>query len=41
MEGPDVTTAELANATGLSMAGIKWNIRQLKAVKQFADKARG
>ncbi len=27
---PDVTTAELANATGISIAGVNWNIRQLK-----------
>ncbi len=27
---PDVTTAELANATGLSIAAINWNIRKLK-----------
>ena len=27
---PDVTMAELANATGLSIAGIKKNIRKLK-----------
>ena len=27
---PDVTTAELANAMGLSIAGINWNIRKLK-----------
>ena len=28
---PDVTIPELANATGLSMSGVKWNIRKLKA----------
>lgn len=27
---PDVTLAELANATGLSVAGVRWNIRKLK-----------
>ena len=27
---PDVTLAELANATGLSIAAINWNIRKLK-----------
>lgn len=27
---PDVTLAELANATGLSVDGVRWNIRQLK-----------
>ncbi|MBQ7623433.1 MAG: winged helix-turn-helix transcriptional regulator, partial [Bacteroidales bacterium] len=27
---PDVTLAELANATGLSVAGVKKNIRKLK-----------
>ena len=27
---PDVTTAELANATGLSIAAVNWNIRKLK-----------
>jgi len=27
---PDITMAELANATGLSMAGVKKNIRKLK-----------
>ena len=27
---PDVTLAELANATGLSIAGVKKNIRKLK-----------
>ncbi|MBO4311531.1 MAG: Fic family protein [Desulfovibrionaceae bacterium] len=27
---PDVTLAELAEATGLSIAGVKWNIRRLK-----------
>ena len=27
---PDITLTELANATGLSVAGIKWNIRKLK-----------
>ncbi|MBR1609408.1 MAG: winged helix-turn-helix transcriptional regulator [Kiritimatiellae bacterium] len=28
---PDVTIPELANATGLSLSGVKWNIRKLKA----------
>ena len=28
---PDVTVSELAEATGLSVAGVKWNIRKLKA----------
>lgn len=28
---PDVTTMELADATGLSIAAINWNIRKLKA----------
>ncbi len=27
---PDVTTAELADATGLSIAAVNWNIRKLK-----------
>ncbi|MBR5735019.1 MAG: winged helix-turn-helix domain-containing protein [Desulfovibrionaceae bacterium] len=27
---PDATWAELAEATGLSIAGVKWNIRRLK-----------
>ena len=27
---PDVTLAELANATGLSVDGVRWNIRKLK-----------
>lgn len=27
---PDITLAELANATGLSVAGVRWNIRKLK-----------
>ena len=27
---PDVTLAELANATGLSVAGVRWNVRKLK-----------
>ena len=27
---PDVTLAELANATGLSVAGVRWSIRKLK-----------
>ena len=27
---PDVTLAELAHATGLSVAGVRWNIRKLK-----------
>ncbi len=27
---PDITVAELANATGLSLIGVKWNIRKLK-----------
>ena len=27
---PDITMAEIANATGLSVAGVKKNIRKLK-----------
>ena len=27
---PDVTLAELANATGISVDGVRWNIRKLK-----------
>ena len=27
---PDITMAEIANATGLSIAGVKKNIRKLK-----------
>ena len=27
---PDVALAELANATGLSVDGVRWNIRKLK-----------
>ena len=27
---PDITATELANATGLSLTGVKWNIRKLK-----------
>lgn len=27
---PDVTLTELANATGLSVDGVRWNIRKLK-----------
>lgn len=27
---PDVTLVELANATGLSVDGVRWNIRKLK-----------
>ena len=27
---PDVTLAELSNATGLSVDGVRWNIRKLK-----------
>ena len=27
---PDATLAELANATGLSIAGVRWNLNKLK-----------
>ena len=32
---PDVTLAELANATGLSVAGVKKNIRKLTRLSTF------
>ena len=32
---PDVTVAELANATGLSISGVRWNLNKLRDEKRI------
>ena len=32
---PDVTIAELANAMGLSIAGVRWNLKKLKDAQKI------
>ena len=32
---PDATVAELANATGLSISGVRWNLNKLREEKRI------
>ena len=32
---PDATVAELANATGLSISGVRWNLNKLRDEKRI------